>query len=286
MTPTELVNHCKKEGLTTIAITDHDTVDHIEEAMDAGRSAGVDVFTGTELTVEFGGVEMVHLLAYDFDEKNKELCDYLKKFQVERDDRSRKMIANLQKLGLKISWEELQSRVAGVATKRHVKNLVYEKADNLEILQRLGVASPEEFSKKLTARGKPADPGEWKKIDLAEAVKLVKGAGGSCSIAHPAYSFRQYAKDHPDYLAELKMLGVDAIEVFYGFHTKEEAEYLFAKAKELKMSMTAGSDFHEFYDPFCQGVGRWNTYGLIESQHLKWDFFSGFLGIGGLSIHD
>jgi len=95
--PEELILKVKEAGIDFIAITDHDTVDGIAEAIDAGKKYGVEVIPGLEISSDIRDRE-VHLLAYFFNPANKELEEYLKFFRAERIKRATIIIEKLKEL--------------------------------------------------------------------------------------------------------------------------------------------------------------------------------------------
>ena len=105
-TPTELVAEAKRCGLSAFALTDHDTVDGISEALAAGKASGLEVIPGVELSTEYNETE-IHVVGLFIDPANTELQAELAKFRDNRDNRNLKMIEKLQEEGFRITAEDL-----------------------------------------------------------------------------------------------------------------------------------------------------------------------------------
>src|SRR5690606_28765313 len=82
MTPSELVRHAKKSGLSAIALTDHDTIDGVDEAMKEGKSAGIEVIAGVEISADFAPHSEMHLLGYFFDGNHKNITSLLERLKA------------------------------------------------------------------------------------------------------------------------------------------------------------------------------------------------------------
>ena len=104
-TPSELVAEAKRCGLSAFALTDHDTVDGVSEALTAGKASGLDVIPGVELSTEYNGTE-IHVVGLFIDPENTELQAGLAKFRDNRDNRNLKMVEQLQEEGFQITAED------------------------------------------------------------------------------------------------------------------------------------------------------------------------------------
>ena len=173
--PKNTVIYAKRMGLYAIAVTDHDTVSGIPEAQAAGKALGVEVVAGLELGCGWGGRE-VHMLGYDIDPSNEELCKALQFLVADRDERNRKMAAKMNADGMHVDIDELHERYPdSVIGRPHMAMCLIEEG--------LAVSVQDAFHRYL-------DPGKKYYIrrhflTLSEAATLIRGAGGKAVIAHP-----------------------------------------------------------------------------------------------------
>ena len=107
--PAEVVHLAHVAGLTALAITDHDTVEGIPASLPAGNSLGIEIIPGIELSSRFEGCE-THILGYFFDWENVTLLDRLNQQQANREQRNTRVVKNLNKLGLELSYKEVKTK--------------------------------------------------------------------------------------------------------------------------------------------------------------------------------
>ena len=225
--PEELIIKVKEAGIDTIAITDHDTVDGISEAIEAGRKYGVEVIPGLEISSDIKDRE-VHLLAYFFNPANKELEDYLKFFRAERIKRAIIIIEKLKELGLVIELDDVMELARNSAVGRpHIAKALLNK----------GLISNyfEAFSKYIGNGG----PAYERKVHVSprSAFKIISDAGGLSFIAHPGHL--------PDaIMVELIEAGLDGIEVVHPSHLPHQVKHYRGIVNEFFLLESGGSDFH------------------------------------------
>ena len=226
-TPAQVVDLARRSGLSAVAITDHDTTTACSVAQ---RAAGthMEVIAGVEITAEFHGREL-HLLGYFFRPDDAALTAALGNLRASRVDRFWEMVARLRQLGVRVS----DAALAGVGTDGTLgrRNLA-------ELLVRDGKAATvrEAFQRYLADRHHAAVP--KRRLPVAEAIALVRGAGGVAAWAHPTYDCTRPA------LAELHALGMGAVEVDFPSCRLSRSRDLRAWAAELGLAVTGGSDCH------------------------------------------
>lgn len=238
LSPTELVEEAFNKELKTIALTDHDTVDGLQEARARAKELGIELINGIEFSTEYNEKE-VHILGYFFDENNEEFLDILDKLKNERIERSKKILKKLEKYKMYISFEDLQKEVKGnLISRAHIANAmrnkgyVYTRGEAFKIYLRNG--------------GLASEP--KKEIDAVDAVKLIKKAGGISSMAHPLLA--GLGKEPLEKLvALLKNAGLNALEVYYPDLTDKEINGVKAVADKFGLLYTGGSDFHGMNRP-------------------------------------
>jgi len=271
--PREVIQMSKEQGLSVIAITDHDTIDGISEAVGAGNEFGVRVIPGIEMSVE---EHDSHILGYGIDYNDADLGRELEKFKQERVARAKQIMEHLKKIGFSISWEEVleEARNSSVMTSPHVVYAVMGKAENAEKLVRDGVISKFDFYDKYLSRG-VLSLAKRVHISAKGAISLIHGARGAAIWSHPAINFQENYAGLEKFLQELIGWGVDGIEVFNPSHTEDDAEFLESLVKKYSLLKTAGSDFHVKEPPKepngkglrpASTVGDYQTFGFSTEK--------------------
>lgn len=229
LAPVELIHESARRGLRVVALTDHDTIQGVEEATTAGHEHGVTVVTGIEFSAHVERGEL-HLLGYGVDPSDQSLGQRLAELRNSRRERAARIADRLADLDIELP-EDL---VTGMASSESVGRPHIARA-----LVEMGiVASVSEGFDKYLGRGRPAFV--WRElIEPEEAIKLVQGAGGVTVIAHPL-SVPHYRQLIP----ELISAGLAGIECYYGGYDEEQRAHLAEFAAELGVLATGGSDYH------------------------------------------
>lgn len=228
LTPQELITKAKEAGLSTIAITDHDNVGAVDEAIEWGKSVGITLIPGVELSISFGQKD-IHLLAYFIDHHNEKLLDYLTFFRHERLKRAERMVAKLNKMNVPLKLEAVLERAgAGSIGRPHIAHALVQEG--------LADSYHEAFEKYIGMGG----PAYEKKFELSppDAFQLVASAGGLSFFAHPG----RYTNE-AEILALIKM-GLDGIEVVHPSHNEGQILHYREIAHQYFMLESGGSDFH------------------------------------------
>ncbi len=227
--PAQVVAMAAARGVRALALTDHDTTDGIPEAAHAAARHGLILIPGVELTCSVASGE-VHLLGYFVRTGDARFQETLAEFRGGREERGRRMVAQLNAIGIPITWERVRE-IAGTAGvgRPHVARALIE----------LGAARDvnEAFDRYL-GRGKPGHA-ERMKLDPVDAVRFVRAAGGVPVLAHP------YSVD--DLHATLDAMipaGLLGLEAYYQDYSPEEREALADLAATRRLLTTVGSDFH------------------------------------------
>jgi hypothetical protein len=231
-TPAEVVDLARRCGLSAVAVTDHDTFGGVGPARAAAIGFHVEVIAGAEITAEFRGREM-HLLAYFVAPNDQPLNAALAKIRRHRAERFGEMVERLRQCGVHLNSEERQAPAAPEALgRRHLAEMLV-RAGQVRTVR-------EAFTRYLGDNGRAAVP--KKRLPAAEALALVRGAGGVAAWAHPPYDCT------PDSLAELRALGLGAVEAEYPDVRPSRERQLREWAAALGLAVTGGSD--------CHGPGR------------------------------
>ena len=230
LTPTELVRLAAGRGLKTIAVSDHDTTDGLAEAFEAARQfPGVRIIPAIELSADVPGDE-VHVLGYFIDPDDAELQAELARFREGRIGRARQMVEKLGQLGIHVEWERVQNFAGdGAVGRPHIALALVEagyckepKDAFPEYLGRNGLAYVERV-----------------KLTPAEAVNMIRRAGGAAVLAHPAYM-----NDMESGIANLSGIGLVGMEVHYAKYRDDTVRQLERLARQHGLVPCGGSDFH------------------------------------------
>jgi len=244
-TPRQSVQLAVERGLDRIAVTDHDSLDGLSEAFEAGAELGVEIVPGVEFSTVYGG-EGVHILCYIMDLSHPELLAELARLRDDRFTRGERMVAKLQELGYPISFERVRELAEGGNIIRpHVAQALVEAG----VVPTVKDAFSEEL---IGSKGRAYV--EKHALHPLDALALIHRAGGVCVLAHPG-TWREASAVPPRLIEELAEAGLDGIEASHPEHTPEvEARYV-AVAHELGLLWTGSSDCHGTrYDPVRLGA--------------------------------
>ncbi len=256
-TPSELVAHALKKGLSAFALTDHDTTVGIDEAIEAARGTGLEVIPGIEFSTEYEGKD-IHVLGLYIDYKGKDFQKYLIEFQNSRDVRNQKMCVKLQEHGIPVIYEELTAHYPGaVLTRAHYANYMLEKGyikDRTEAFERyIGDHAPCFLPRE--------------KVTPKQAVELILRSGGIPVLAHPVLYHMSDAKLE-QLVASLKEAGLVGIEAIYSTYATAEERQMRYLASKYDLLITGGSDFHGTTKPnldMATGYGKlFIPYEILE----------------------
>jgi predicted metal-dependent phosphoesterase TrpH len=226
-TPTQLVKLAYEAGIEVLGITDHDSTNGIEEAVNAAAGFGIEIIPGVEISTDLRNSE-VHILGYFIDPNNSELEHYLGFFREERYKRAKRIVEKLNLLGLEISIDDVLKLVNNAAIGRpHIAQALIENKQ---------VKSYQDAFNKYLGNHAPAYE---KKVHLSpqSAFKIISDAGGLSFIAHPGNMSEILIK-------ELIEDGVDGIEVIHPSHTTERTKFYRGIVNQYYLLESGGSDFH------------------------------------------
>ncbi|MCK9296050.1 MAG: PHP domain-containing protein [Desulfobulbaceae bacterium] len=233
MTPAELVLEAVKAGIKGIAITDHDTAEGIDEALQEGKRQGVEVLSGIEVSAYLDDIPM-HILGYGFRHGDAALQQNLQKIQTARNERNNGILAKLNTLGIDATREDLRrySRT-GQTGRPHIARLLIEK--------KLVKTIDEAFYRYLRKGGLAYV--ERKRLMASDAIAMITAAGGIAVLAHPL------TIDHtmltlPAILREMKGIGLEGVEAYYPIYSATVRQKIMTLCQQMNLLITGGSDFH------------------------------------------
>ena len=230
LTPTELVDLAASRGVRTMALSDHDTLAGYEEARAAAsRHPGFLLVPAVEISCDLPGTEL-HMLGLFVEPEHERLRSELERFREGREERGREMVAALASQGVPVEWSRVKELAGEAAVGRPHMALALIEAGH--------VATFNEAFDRFLARGMPAYV-ERETIGPAEAVSMIRDAGGLAVFAHPSFT-----KDFEDVAAMLASQGLFGMEVFYKGYEPDLVERLRLLAERLGLFPLGGSDYH------------------------------------------
>jgi 3',5'-nucleoside bisphosphate phosphatase len=238
--PADVIREAKRIGLAAIALTDHDTVAGIPEAISVGVDLGVRVVPGVELSAVEGDVE-THILGLHLSD-TRELEAKLVALREMRRTRAERMVQRLNELGVRIEFASVLEQAAGGAIGRpHVARAM--------IAEGWAVDFRDAFDRYL-GNGRPAYVTK-ERLAVAEATALIHRAGGLAILAHPSHSGTL------ERIAAFVDQGMDGVEVRHPSHSAEDTARLAALVEHFSLVPSGGSDWHGSSDgPRTLGMMR------------------------------
>lgn len=227
MSPYAILGLARDAGVRAISLTDHDTIDGIQEVMEHLHDFPVDFITGVEISCAppngFDVAGSIHLLGYGFSLYDRQLKQVLAEAKTARIQRNPKIIEQLQHLGLEITMDELM---------RHFKTRQIGRPHIAEMMVKKGMVSSfgEAFDRFL-GTGCPAYVEKYK-MPCATAIQTILDAGGVPVLAHPGLISFKTSNDLERFVDTLAEFGLQGIEVFYTDHDTRKTTYFKALARK------------------------------------------------------
>ena len=256
--PGELIRHAKEKGLSAVALTDHDTVEGIEEALKIGAEVGIEVIPGVEISVDYK--PEMHILGYFLGDNYKNALSILERLIENRNERNPKIISKLNELGYDITMDEVKNEAKGkVVARPHVAKVLekkgYVKSTDAAFERFLGFGKPAYFPKN--------------RMTPEEGIREILNAGGIPVLAHPIFLFPSMAQLDL-LLGELAKYGLMGIEAYYTDNTVKDTGNILRLALKYNLLATGGSDFHGTFKPKIEiGSGYGNLkvpYELLDKM--------------------
>lgn len=243
--PAELVGLAARAGLSAMALTDHDTMEGLEEALEAGRKHNIEVIPGCELSV-LDGARQLHLLGLWLRPPAAGIQAVLTFLRMSRHERNRIIVEKLRENGVNIEYDEVLSRAQGTVGRPHIAQILLERG--------IVRTSDEAFKKYLGRQGRAYAAKQ--ELLLETAIDLLKTEGATVMLAHP-YLLGETGKAMEALVHRYRDLGVDGLEAYYTEHSTLRTHEYLQMARRLNMPVSGGSDFHGNLKPQIRlGVGR------------------------------
>lgn len=235
LSPRDVVKLAHQNGISAMALTDHDTIAGIDDAAAAAADLAIDFIPGIEISAEFPHPGTLHILGYGIDPKSKSLHELTQTLLAGRDNRNPKIIAKLQELGISITMQEVEAKAQGdVIGRPHIAAVMMEKGYVSSIKNA--------FNEYLAPGGKAYFDKE--RLTPRQAISMIRDAGGIAVIAHPVQLRLQNSSQIETAVKDLVDSGLGGIETIHSDHSPADIEQFTAYAKKYNLVTTGGSDFH------------------------------------------
>jgi predicted metal-dependent phosphoesterase TrpH len=265
LSATEVVQRAGAAGVELLALSDHDTVSGVAEALRAGERHGVRVVPAVEISAidaDAAQPRELHILGYGIDHTGPALTERLAEFLADREQRTLRMAAALQELGFELDEAQLNARVAAGKPigRPHLAEAVLAAPGNAARLRNEQIDDIGSLIRGYLIEGKPAFRLR-ETPTIAQAIEAIHDAGGVAIWAHPFWDI----SDPAEVLANIdrfEALGIDGVEAFYVTHEEEQTELLAKRCAELGLLSTGSADYHGPENRLFSRFLAFETFGL------------------------
>ena len=231
--PKDLIDRAIQKNIEILAITDHDTIDSLNEAIEYAKNKKIEIIPGIEFSAEVN-IGKMHILGLYIDYKRSEFIEITEKLKKTRNDRNNEFIKIFNKLGYDMQIDDVKKYATGeIIAKPHFAQVLLEKGyiqDIDEAYDNLFNVSPLNTIKRITLSPK-------------EAIKAIKRANGIAILAHPK-TLKLNNQKLENKIQELISYGLDGIECYHSSHTFDEMQKYKNIATKYNLLISKGSDYH------------------------------------------
>ena len=272
LTPKQVIDEAAKNGVSVIAIADHDTIDaYNDNLFQYAKSKNVEIINAVEISTKIDKTG-IHVLGYNYNLNNTKFKEQLSKVRNARHDYLRNVAIKLSELGYIVNVEELDKIEA--VTKAHIAlDIVNNEKNRDNLINNFGhIPNKGEFIETIMNENCPAYV-KKEQITPKEAAEIIRGAGGKVVLAHPVAYIHEDNLTDKDILKIVEEMKPDGIEANYIYvnrnnqifdETKKWNEF----AKENNLFVTIGSDFHN-KDGIRPEIGLINTNLILEDKVIE-----------------
>jgi predicted metal-dependent phosphoesterase TrpH len=253
--PRAVVAAAADAGVELLALSDHDTVDGVDEALEAGRARGVGMVTAVELSAIDGEREDLHVLGYLVDHRAGALLEALERFRADRAARAVRMADALRECGLELDLPRRET-----IGRPHLAQAAFDHPANRMRLEDEGLVNSSQLLVAYLIPGAPAFRRRTTPT-VYEAIALIHEVGGVAVWAHPFWD----VKDPDEVLATVERFraeGLDGVEVFYVAHDEAQTRLLAAHCEANGLLSTGSADFHGPQHPRFNRFRNFELHGL------------------------
>jgi 3',5'-nucleoside bisphosphate phosphatase len=244
--PAEVVATAAKAGVTTLALTDHDAIDGVAEAVEAAQAEGIALVPATELSCVHASIDDMHMLGYWID--TAAVAPACERAQAERVERAEAIVARLNANGVSVKLEDAVTEAGDASSvgRPHIARAAGVKPEEMSAF----------FEEWLVPGAKAFVSRHWP--TAPEAVEIIHGAGGAAVLAHPFWDM-----EAPSEVAALiDDLDLDGVECFYPAHDRAQTKFLLELSRARGLTATGSSDFHGPSHKLFDSFGAYPTYDL------------------------
>src|SRR5262245_1897047 len=244
--PAAVVAAAARAGVTTLALTDHDAIEGLEEAAAASVEEGIALVPATEMSCVHGSIDDMHMLGYWIDAVAiAPACD---RAQAERVTRAREIVERLNAQGVDVSFEDAIAEAGGASSmgRPHIAKAAGVMPDSMSTF----------FEEWLVPGAKAFVPRRWP--TAPEVVKIIHETSGAAVLAHPFWDM----EDPSEVAALVDDLALDGVECFYPSHDRAQTKFLLELCRDRGLAATASSDFHGPSHKMFNSFSAYPTYDL------------------------
>jgi 3',5'-nucleoside bisphosphate phosphatase len=257
LAPAAVVAAAHAAGVELLALSDHDTVDGVDEALEAAAARGLGLVTATELSSIDGEREDLHVLGYGIDHRGRALLAALEDFRADRERRAHRMADALREAGLELDFPERGGAPVG---RPHLAQAAFEHPANRMRLREENVVNFSQLLERYLIPGAPAYRRRTMPT-VAEAIRTIHDAGGVAVWAHPFWDVDtgdEVVRLIDRFVAE----GLDGVEAFYVTHTERQTRIAAGHCARRGLLATGSADFHGPEHPRFHAFRAFDLYGL------------------------
>jgi predicted metal-dependent phosphoesterase TrpH len=264
----EVVQRAAEAGVELLALSDHDTISGVAEAIEAGERFGVRIVPAVEISAVDEGAAVgreLHILGYDIDHTGPPMTDSLVGFLADREKRTLRMRDGLREAGFELDETEIEQRIAAGKPigRPHLAGAVLGAPANAQRLADEDIDDVGSLIRGYLIEGRPAFRLR-ETPTVAEAIEAIHAAGGVAIWAHPFWDVKD-----PDEVLEsidrFRALGIDGVEAFYVEHDEPQTRLLAERCAELGLLSTGSADYHGPENRLFSRFLAFETYGLTPN---------------------
>ena len=260
--PAAVVAAAHAAGVELLALSDHDTVDGLDEAFEAAAATDgrLTLVSAVEISSLDLGDKDLHILGYGIDHDDPVLLARLQLWREDRWTRGERIAEAMRENGWQVTLPQRGDQPLG---RPHIAAAIFEDPANAQRAAAAGLANSTELLVAYLVPGAPGYRGRTAPT-VGQAVEAIHEAGGKAIWAHPYWDFRDEDQHEAtrDVLERFAALGGDGVEAFYTSHTEDETRRLVELAAGLDMLTTGSADFHGPKNPNFSGFRNFSLYGL------------------------
>lgn len=262
LAPAAVVGAAARAGVEVLALTDHDSVGGVPEALDAAQKVGIELVPAAELSAPHPEATDLHVLGYWLDVGSPALAAGLERARADRVGRAERAIEALRGEGFAVSMEAVRELAGGADSigRPHLADAILAEPANAGLLRERAIDERGAFIRAYLIEGRPTFRSRTWPAPV-EAVALIHAAGGVAVWAHPFWDVAA-----PDRVVavidELAAAGLGGVEAYYPTHSREQTELLVAECERRGLAATGSSDFHGPDHRHFSRFLAYETYGL------------------------